>query len=123
MSREKWSKEVELHRGALERLGWQEHESAESRHRALERSIREDGYKTTVDRLLFLQNVANRSDNRGLHRVAEEDLAFVRRWEEEHRGEEDRAREQGRQHRVEGYRKDVGTYVHPHLADNPGRRR
>ena len=121
-SEKKWAKDVELHRGALERLGWKEHEGAEVRHRALERSVREDGWRTTVDRLLFMQNVAGREHNPGLHRTAGDDLDWLRRWEVEDRGEEDARRDRGTEHRVETYRKDDGTLVHAHLAKNPGRK-
>lgn len=121
-SERKWAKDVELHRGALERLGWKEHESAEVRHRALERSVREDGWRTTVDRLLFMENVAGREHNPGLHQTAGDDLDWLRRWEVEDRGEEDVRRDRGTEHRVETYRKDDGTVVHGHLAKNPQRR-
>ena len=120
--RRRWSRGVELHRGALERLGWKEHESAEVRHRALERSVREDGWRATVDRLLFMQNVAGREHNPGLHRTAGDDLDWLRRWEVEDRGEEDVRRHYGTEHRVESYRKDDGTLIHAHLARNPRRR-
>ena len=116
-----WAKKVELHRGALERLGWREHESAEARHRALERSVREDGWRTTVDRLLFMENVAGREHNPGLHRTAEDDLDWLRRWEVRERGEEDVRRDWGTEHRVESYRRDDGTPVRAHLAKNPRR--
>jgi hypothetical protein len=122
VSEERWSKEAELHQGALARHGWKEHESAEERHRALERSVRADGYKTTVERLVFMENVANRKDNRGLHETAHADLEWIQRWERVTEGDEDRRRAWGRQHRVEAYRKDDGTNVHSHLADNPRRR-
>ena len=122
MSEDKWSKEVELHRGALERHGWRENESAEERHRALERSVRADGYKTTVDRLVFLENVADRRDNQALHATAHEDLEWLHHWEGEGRGDEDRRREQGTEHRVRAYEKEDGERVRPHLAKNPRRR-
>jgi hypothetical protein len=123
MSENKWSKDVELHEGALERLGWKEHESAESRHRALERSVREFGYARTVERLDFMANVASREDNRGLHHAAREDLDWLRRWEAEDREGDDRRREQGTEHRVRPYEKDDGERVRGHLARNPRRRR
>lgn len=117
-----WAKKAELHRGALERLGWKEHESTETRHRALERSVRENGWRTTVDRLLFLENVAGREHNPGLHRTAEDDLEWLRRWEVNVRGEEDVRRDRGTEHRVETYREEDGTLVHGHVAKNPRRR-
>ena len=118
----KWSRSVELHEGALERLGWREHKSAEARHRALERSVRKDGWRTTVDRLLFLENVAGREHNPGLHRTAENDLEWLRHWEVNDRDDEDVRRDQGTKHRVETYRKDDGILVHAHLAKNPRRK-
>lgn len=123
MSENKWSKDVELHEGALERQGWKEHESAESRHRALERSVREVGYARTIERLDFMANVANREDNRGLHRAAREDLDWLRRWEAEDREGDDRRREQETEHRVRPYEREDGERVRGHLAKNPRRRR
>ena len=125
MSEQKWSKGVELHEGALAGHGWKEHESAEERHRALERSVRADGYRTTVDRLLFMENVANREDNRGLHETAHADLEWLRLWEKADEGDEDRKREQGTEHRVRGFERAVAGHrerVRPHLAKNPRRR-
>ncbi len=123
MKEDKWSKGAKLHEGALERHGWKEHEPTEERHQALERSVRADGYKTTVDRLAFLENVASRQDNHGLHETARSDLEWLRHWERVDEGEEDRKRAQGTEHRVETYRKDDGTLVHGHLARNPRRGR
>ena len=120
----KWAKDVELHRGALERLGWKEQESAEVRHRALERSVREDGYRETVDRLVFMENVANRKNNRELRETAHADLDWIKRWERVDEDDEDRRREQGTHHRVRGFDREVeGRHeqVRPHLARNPRR--
>ena len=121
-----WSKGVELHEGALERLGWKEHESTESRHLALEQSVRKDGYRTTVDRLLFMENVANRQNNRGLRETAHADLEWLQRWERVDGGDEDRRREQGTHHQVRGFDREVEGHrerVRPHLSRNPRRRR
>ena len=74
---EKWSRHVHVERGGLH--GWCEHCPEEKRHEALERSVREDGYATTVRRLNFLRNIANRSDNRRLHEIAGEDLRWLER--------------------------------------------
>jgi hypothetical protein len=82
MAEDKWSKGVKVHKGALARHGWHEKEGASERHEALLRSVRADGYKATVDRLVFLRNVANREDNERLHRVAEADQHWLER---EHR--------------------------------------
>ena len=125
MAERKWSKGVELHEGALAGHGWKEHESAEQRHRALERSVRADGYRTTVDRLLFMENVANREDNRGLHEAAHADLEWLQRWERVDEDDDDRRREQGTHHRVRGFDRDVEGHrekVRPHLARNPRRK-
>ena len=121
----KWSRGVELHQGALERLGWKEHESAESRHWALERSVRKDGYRTTVDRLVFMENVANRENNRGLRETAHSDLDWLQQWERVDEGDEDRRREQGTHHRVRGFDRKVDGHrerVRSHLARNPRNR-
>lgn len=83
MAEEKWSRGVRLHKGALERHGWVEHEGEESRHSALRRSVREDGYATTIRRLNFLHNIANREDNRHLRAVAGEDERWLRRMHDE----------------------------------------
>ena len=125
MSERRWSKGIELHEGALAGYGWKEHESAEERHRALERSVREDGYRTTVDRLVFMDNVANREDNRGLRETAPADIDWLRRWERVDEDDEDRRREQGTHHRVRGFDRDVEGHrerVRPHLQRNPRRR-
>ena len=121
----KWSKAVELHEGALERLGWKEHESAEARHRAIERSVRKDGYRTTVDRLVFMEIVAYRASNRGLRETAHADLDWLQRWERVDEDDEDRRRQQATQHRVRGFDREVEGHrerVRSHLARNPRRR-
>lgn len=76
----KWSKSVHL-KGDLH--GWHERQSAEVRHEHLRTSVRDDGYATTVRRVNFLRNIADREDNRELHRVAGEDV----RWLEKMHGE------------------------------------
>lgn len=121
MSRDQWSRGVELHEGALQRLGWHMDASAETRHRAIERSVREVGYARTMDRLDFMRNVVNSGDNRRLHEVAGEDAHWLREWEARDGDEGDRHREQGTEHRVETYRKADGTVVYGHLARNPRR--
>jgi hypothetical protein len=121
---EKWSK----HDGHLEEdglHGWCARCPPEERHKAIERTVRADGYATAVRRLDFLANVANRRDNEHLHRVAGEDVRWVERWEAETRDDEDRRRERGEFHRVRGFDREVeGTRerVRPHLARNPRRR-
>ncbi|MGA7861336.1 MAG: hypothetical protein WCB19_05710 [Thermoplasmata archaeon] len=82
---DKFSRGVHLHKGALTRHGWKEHEDSGMRHAALNRSVRADGYKTTIDRLTFLRNVANREDNERLHLVAESDERWLQRERKEGR--------------------------------------
>jgi hypothetical protein len=119
---QQWSKHVgHLEEGGLH--GWCASCPPEERHRAIERTVRADGYATAVRRLNFLANVANRRDNEHLHRVAREDVEWTERWEKDTREDEDRRRERGEFHRVEGYRKDDGERVRAHLARNPRRRR
>lgn len=118
MTEEKWSKHAEhLEEGGLH--GWCASCPPEERHCAIERTVRADGYATTVRRLSFLANVANRRNNGQLHRVASEDVEWAERWEKDTRDDEDRRREKGRFHRVEGYTKDDGTRIRAHIAKNP----
>ena len=122
MTKEKWSSHVgHLEEGGLH--GWCASCHPEERHRAIARTVRADGYATATRRLNFLANVANRRDNEDLHRVAREDLEWAEEREKEKRENEDRRREPGEFHRVEGYRKVVGDRVRSHLARNPRRRR
>ncbi len=119
---QQWSKHVgHLEEGGLH--GWCASCPPEERHRAVERTVRADGYATAVRRLNFLANVANRRDNEHLHRVAREDVEWAERWEKDTREDEDRRRERGEFHRVEAYRKEDGEHVRAHLARNPQRRR
>jgi len=122
MTEEKWSSHVgHLEEGGLH--GWCASCPLEERHHAIQRTVRADGYATATRRLNFLANVANRQDNGDLHRVAREDLVWTEDWEKKARENEDRGRETGRFHRVEGYRKEDGERVRRHLARNPRRRR
>jgi hypothetical protein len=73
----KWSRHVHVRSGALK--GWCEKCPAAQRHVALRKSVRSDGYATTVRRLNFLRNVADRRDNRGLAHAAERDLAWAKK--------------------------------------------
>lgn len=72
-----------LHHGGLH--GWCEACGEESRRRALERTVREDGYATAVRRLNVLA-VYSREDNPRLHRITREDM----RWLEREHGRMDR---------------------------------
>ena len=121
MVEQNWSSHVgHLEEGGLH--GWCARCPPEERHRAIERTVRADGYATATRRLNILANVANRRDNEHLHRVAREDLGWAEDWEKNEREGEDRRRERGEFHRVEGYRKENGDRVRPHLARNPRRR-
>ena len=80
MGEEKWSQHVgHLEEGGLH--GWCAKCSAEARHEAIERTVRADGYATTIRRLNFLANVADRQDNEHLHEVAREDVEWAKRHE------------------------------------------
>jgi hypothetical protein len=80
---DKWSRKVKLHKGALAKHGYDEEEGERERHEALRRSVRQDGYKTTIDRLSFIRNVANRRNNERSHRIAEQDEKWLERMHEE----------------------------------------
>lgn len=125
MTEEKWSKHAgHLEEGGLH--GWCASCLPEERHRAIERTVRADGYATTVHRLNFLANIASRQDNGRLHRVALEDEEWARQWESGTRDDEDRRRDLGSRHRVRGFERDVQGQrerVRPHLARNPRKRR
>ncbi len=124
MAEEKWSNHLgHLEEGGLH--GWCAGCPPEERHRAIERTVKADGYATAIRRLNFLANVANRRDNGNLHRVAHEDVEWTERWEKETREDDDRRREQGTEHRVREFERDVeGRHerVRTHLAKNPRRR-
>lgn len=77
MAEKKWSRGVEIREGALG--GWHEDQSAEVRHAKLRKAIRRDGAGEISRRLNFLSNVANRSNNPKLHRVARVDQGWVQR--------------------------------------------
>ncbi len=70
----KWSKGVKVHEGELTSKGYHIHESEEKRHAALKRSIKEDGYATTVRRINYLHNV---TDDPATKRATESDLKWL----------------------------------------------
>lgn len=74
---DKFSKHVHLKSKKL--YGWCLYCAADERHAALAKSIRKDGYATTIRRLNFLHNIANRQDNEKLREVAARDENWVRR--------------------------------------------
>lgn len=122
MAEEKWSKNVHPHEGGLRKYGWSEDASDAQRHRALERSVKMDGYAITVDRLDFMRNVADRRDNQRLGSTARSDYEWLRRWERVVEDDDDRERARGTHHEVETFLKSDGTKVRGHLARNPRRR-
>ena len=77
---EKWAKKIHL-QGHLH--GWHDDEGARARHEHLRTTVRVDGYATTVRRLVFLANVADRQDNRKLRRIARDDVRWLERLHEE----------------------------------------
>jgi hypothetical protein len=94
----KWSRGVRVRRGALG--GWHDDQSASTRHRELRKVARRSGAGETSRRLNFLSNVANRSDNRRLQRVARQDQRWVAA-----NLEEERRRGHSRPIRVRGSRR------------------
>lgn len=74
-TRKRWASGVHVREGALG--GWHDTESPRARHGALRRVARRDGAGEVSRRLNFLSNVANRSDNRRLERVARTDQRWV----------------------------------------------
>ena len=75
----RWSQGVSVRRGALG--GWRERASTRSRHSALRRAARRDGWGEVVRRLTFLANIHNRSNNRGLGEIANRDKRWAERQE------------------------------------------
>ena len=120
----KWSKHVgHLEEGGLN--GWCAGCPPEERHRAIRATIRKDGYHVTIERLDYVRNVADRKDNEHTHRVAAEDVHWAEEYEAGVRDDEDRRHEEGSQHRVRGFDREVDgrrERVRPHLARNPRRR-
>lgn len=81
MAEDKWSRNVHVERGGLH--GWCSHCGEEERHDALRRSVREDGYATTIRRLNFIVNVGNRRDDEHARHVAREDMHWLERMHRE----------------------------------------
>jgi hypothetical protein len=79
----RWSRHVHMEAGAMS--GWCAECPADKRHRAIQSVVREDGYGTTIRRLNFLRNVANRRRNRGLEETAARDLRWAQRTFRNHR--------------------------------------
>jgi hypothetical protein len=74
----KWARHVHVKSGAL--AGRCEKCPVSKRHSALRQLARKDGYATLVRRLNFLRNVASRTTNVKLERIAGVDL----RWAQKH---------------------------------------
>lgn len=74
MAEEKWSKNIHFERGGLH--GWCSHCGAVSRHEALERAVKSDGYATVVRRLNAIANL-DENQNRETTRVARADEKWL----------------------------------------------
>lgn len=122
MSEEKFSRSIgPLHEGGLH--GWKAHGSSEERHRAIERSIRDDGYPKTIERLDFIANVANRRNNRVEHAAARADIRWAEERHRASREEDDPRRSHRGEHEVSSYDREDGEHVRRHMARDPRRRR
>ena len=120
----KWSMKVhKVHEGALSRYGWRADAPADMRHEALKRSIKDEGYATTIERLGYIRNVPDRETNAQLIRAAEEDQAWCEQWEHDERGDEDRARPRSDEHEVRAHERRTGEHVRRHRQANPGKGR
>lgn len=58
--------------------GWKHTQSAGTRHRHIDASLRADGYKITIDRLLALERL-DESRDPAVARVAREDIHWLQR--------------------------------------------
>lgn len=74
---EKFSQHITIRHGKL--YGWQADSSAEDRHKALAKSVRKDGYATTIRRLNLIHNLGNPETDQHARQVAVEDEDWVRR--------------------------------------------
>lgn len=75
----KFAKNVHLQPGALH--GWHEDQAAVTRRGHLREAASRDGWAEVSRRLNFIANVANRSNNQKLHRVARIDQKWVAKHE------------------------------------------
>lgn len=73
---DRWAQSIKLKKGALTSLGWKETAPASKRYKALAKSVKNDGYATTIRRLGFLVNVAK---NPSLEKVAKSDMKWVQK--------------------------------------------
>jgi hypothetical protein len=71
----RWARGINVRPGALS--GWHDNEPVRERHRVLTRAANRDGPGEVSRRLNFLSNVANRRDNKRLHRIARADQKWV----------------------------------------------
>lgn len=79
MAETKFTMTVRIKPGALH--GWHEDQSAETRHRHLAEAARRDGWVEVSRRLNFISNVASRTNNPKLHRIARADQKWAARRE------------------------------------------
>ena len=70
----KWSKGLHLRHDGLR--GWHDIQTADERHRHLEKAAARDGWGTVRHRLEAIANLTSRS-NPELHKIAEEDLRWI----------------------------------------------
>ncbi|HEY1197320.1 MAG TPA: hypothetical protein VGG32_01150 [Thermoplasmata archaeon] len=89
MSTRRWARGVRVRSGALG--GWRERAPPSDRRRALRAVARRDGAGEVSRRLNFVSNVASRSNNPNLRRVARAD----QRWVAANLEDEDRRRARG----------------------------
>lgn len=75
----KFAKNIHLKPGALH--GWHEDQSRETRHAHLREAAARDGWTEVSRRLNFISNVANRSNNLKLHRIARADQKWAAKHE------------------------------------------
>lgn len=75
MAEEKWSQNIHFEQNGLH--GWCSHCGAVSRHEALVRSVKSDGYATTVRRLNALHNL-NENQNPATSTVAKADENWLK---------------------------------------------
>ncbi len=72
-----FAKHLHLKKGGLTQYGWDEKKEPEERHEALSKCVRAEGKGVCFHRLLFLRNVANKSNNRMMKIVAADDVAWI----------------------------------------------
>lgn len=81
MSERKWSKHIHIRKHGLH--GWCARCSETERHEAIRRSVRADGYATTVRRLNLIHNLGSPEHDEHARRVAREDERWAERMHAE----------------------------------------